>query len=76
MKHGKTENGSYVHNCLLILRKGSKVKRLFDLNDPIIVRLNGYAIIPMEEYIKLKPNETFSDDFMQKIRDAEEDLNE
>ena len=43
----------YIHNCT-IKRKDSDEGPLFEIvNDHVIARLDGYAIIPMEEYRRL-----------------------
>lgn len=53
--YGKHENGSYMHNCYLIPREKDRHRRLVinSDNNGVTVRLNGYAIIPLEEYAKL-----------------------
>jgi len=47
-------NESFVTNCLIRPRRSSLMP-LFEYSpDKIIVRLDSYAIIPIEEYNKLK----------------------
>lgn len=51
------QNGSCLHNCIIIGRKEDLEKgvTLFDGSGPnVTCRLNGYAIIPVEEYYQLK----------------------
>lgn len=50
----KGPNGDYVHNCLIKAR-GGQCGALFRQNQDgtLTTRLNGYAVIPLEEYCEL-----------------------
>jgi hypothetical protein len=48
------KNKSYIYNCFVSPKEGETELLLQIFEDTAIVRLNGYAIIPMEEYNKLK----------------------
>jgi hypothetical protein len=63
-------HGSYFHNNFLIHRKEDAKKGLIDSSscDDVICRLNGYAIIPIEEYCKLR-GEDVPDGTEEKIND-------
>ncbi len=55
MKYGKSKDGGFIHNCVLVKRKTDKDKSLFCCsNERTTAHLNGYAIIPIEEYAQLK----------------------
>jgi len=57
IKYEKLEDGSYLHNCLLDIREDDRNRSgIFhqEGDKSMSARLNGYAIIPMEEYCKLK----------------------
>ena len=52
----KGEKGSYFHNNLVIAREYDRINEhlLIDgSGDEVTLRLNGYAIIPMEDYCEL-----------------------
>lgn len=49
----KDKNGGFFHNNLLISR-GDDDPIIISEGDFITVRLNGYAIIPIEQYSELK----------------------
>tara|TARA_R110002074_G_scaffold199659_1_gene367467 strand:+ start:3062 stop:3286 length:225 start_codon:yes stop_codon:yes gene_type:complete len=55
MKYNKCKDGGFVHNCHIIVREYDKSAHIFKQlgNDSLTACLNGYAIIPMEEYAKL-----------------------
>jgi len=55
MKYEKLKDGGFVHNCHLIPRGDEKADYLFyqDGDKSITAFLNGYAIIPLEDYFKL-----------------------
>ena len=72
-KYGKTKDGSYVHNCLIVPRADNKNDFLFMQTDNTVsCCLNGYAIIPIEEYERLR-GEIVGVDY-QAIADAEKQL--
>ena len=53
----KSKDGSYFHNNLIIAREYDQKNghMLIDgRGDDVVVSLNGYAIIPLEEYYELK----------------------
>lgn len=55
MKYNKAKDGSFVHNCIIEKRHNDKARFLFSASDDTVTcSLNGYAIIPIEEYAKLK----------------------
>lgn len=51
----KHENGSYMHNCHVVPRAEDRHRPIVCSSDDdgVTVMLNGYAIIPLEEYAKL-----------------------
>ena len=58
----KGVNGSFFHNSLIILRKndqdsGRAIIKETKAGDDIVCSLNGYAIVPIEEYYDLKGKE-------------------
>jgi len=59
---------SYFHNNFIVHRPEDEKKGLIDAAscDDVICRLNGYAIIPLEEYCKLK-GEDMPDGMSDKI---------
>uniref|UniRef100_A0A6M3LEU0 Uncharacterized protein n=1 Tax=viral metagenome TaxID=1070528 RepID=A0A6M3LEU0_9ZZZZ len=60
MKYEAGKNGSYLHNCVIVRRENDPVEMLFRNDDNITAFLNGYAIIPLEEYYKLAGKGDFS----------------
>ncbi len=49
----KTKDGSYVHNCIIKRRLDDVSDCLFEVipdGSKMITKLNGYAIVPREEY--------------------------
>ena len=72
MKYNKCKDGGFVHNCLTVRREGDKSAHMFKQlgDDSLTACLNGYAIIPMEEYAKL----TGCDFDAQAIAEADKDL--
>lgn len=49
----KIKDGSYVKNCLLKLRPGEKADAIFYIppdKSKIIIKLENYVILPIEEY--------------------------
>jgi hypothetical protein len=70
------KNNSYFHNNFLYPRdKDSRrgTPLIDGSGEDVICRLNGYAIIPMEEYYKLK-GEEISEDELKKIAEMDEKL--
>jgi len=52
----ETQDGSYVKNCIIKLRIDEKATALFSSDkdaSKIITKLDGYAIVPREEYESL-----------------------
>ena len=47
-------NGSYFHNSYLHPRDGTKGPIIDSSSGDVLCRLNGYAIIPIEEYYSLR----------------------
>jgi len=71
-KYEKCSDGSYLHNCYISPREEDKEKALFSQGrESITAHLNGYAVIPMEEYARLT-NRDFSKDFRWQISAAKE----
>ena len=73
MDFQKMKDGSFVHNCYIARRRGEKAPLLFRQESDgskLIAFLNGYAIIPLEEYKKLK-GEDFDGTLIEK---ADRDL--
>lgn len=73
-KYSKGKDGSYVHNCLVVRREDDKVPTLFHQNgnEHVSAFLNGYAVIPIEEYENLTGKPTFIES--RSIKKADEDL--
>ena len=73
MKHEKCEDGSYLGNCHLQRRENDPAPYLFNQSgtEYISCCLNGYAIIPLEEYQKLT-GQDFSKFIRQSIEDDKE----
>lgn len=75
IKYGKNKDGSYVHNCIINRRENEKAPRLFSKNiedEGIVTQLNGYAIIPIEEYFELTGN--IYDEILENIDLANKEL--
>jgi hypothetical protein len=54
MGYEKTRDGSYVCNCFISKRSGEMSEQLFTLTEKsITATLNGYAIVPIEDYARL-----------------------
>ncbi len=52
----KTQDGSYIHNCIIKRRLDDIADALFAVapdDSKMIVKIYGYAIIPREEYESL-----------------------
>lgn len=64
MKYKTTLDGSYIVNCFIDRRETDPSPSLFYQKDAesIIVRLNGYAIIPIEKYRKLTKEDMLIDE--------------
>jgi len=61
----KLKNGSYLHNCYIAKREDDPQELIVHEDGrQVFVSLNGYAIIPLEEYEKL----TSKDSMETKIR--------
>ena len=76
IEYGKTTNGSYLHNCFFESRAGDPEKRVLSVESgKEKVALNGYAIIPLEEYYKLLPKDSplhqGSDGYLSRIAAAD-----
>jgi hypothetical protein len=53
-KQKTQEIESYVHNSFIKAKENDKEKYLFyGTSDGIYARLNGYAVVPIEEYFEL-----------------------
>lgn len=73
MKYGKAKDGSYVHNCYIEMRDGMKEKIPFHGTcDHVSAFLNGFAIIPIEDYAELT-GKNFAET-LEKIKQADIDL--
>jgi len=71
MKYSKSKDGGFIHNCIVNRRKTDKAKAIFYCDkDKTIAFLNGYAIIPIEEYAELKGGKAD----LTKVNNAENDL--
>ena len=78
MKYKKSENGSFIHNCLIARRKEEPEATLFEqLNKSgdMLASLNGYAIIPLEEYAKLTGIEYDKEAIIQADKDLNNEYN-
>jgi len=73
----KGKDGSYFHNNLLKRRDGEKAPQLFSNNDETISAfLNGYAIIPIEEYARLVEMASPSDARLKPVIFSMKDIKE
>ena len=73
MKYNKCKDGGFVHNCLIVRREGDTSPHMFSQNsERCTPTLNGYAIIPMEDYAKLT-GRAFD---AKAIADADKDLHD
>jgi len=75
MKYEKGLNDSYLHNCLIIRRAGDPAGVLFrrDKNG-FTASLNGYAIVPIEEYTRLVELASPSNETLKEIEEADKEL--
>ena len=74
MKYDKCKDGSFLHNCLIKSRGNDPAGYCFYLDgNTISVFLNGYAIIPIEDYYAMK-NEKLSKTAKKNIRAAHKAL--
>ena len=79
----KMKDGSYLHNCHIVFRENDKAKYLFhkDSEDKSLTAfLNGYAIIPLEEYYRLKDERgdkgfDLIEEALKNIKEADKQLN-
>ena len=75
--HKKLEDGSYVVNCIIKprYRHSKNATALFsrDGDKTIRAHLNGYAIVPVEDYLELTGKDMT---YLAKIKQAEIDLGE
>ena len=72
----KQKNGTYLYNCILRRRKNDPASWLLKINrkkGEMLIALNGYAIIPLEDYMKFKG---ITDDKIKKITDKIENADE
>lgn len=71
------KHNSYFHNNFVMARPEDQKKGLIDsaATDDVICRLNGYAIIPIEEYCKLRGEEV-PEGTSEKIKEMNERLAE
>jgi len=76
----KLEDGSYVHNCIIKprYRHSKNATALFsrDGDKTIRAHLNGYAIVPVEDYLELTGKDMGNRDRVADIKQAEIDLGE
>jgi len=77
-KYKKHRNGSYMHNCLIIRRHehDDPLTELFNYyeNYGVTAALNGYAIIPLYDYYKMKNIQSKYESF--KISNADKELHD
>jgi len=80
-KYEKLEDGSYLHNCFLVRRNNDPSNILFyqDGDNGVTARLNGYAIIPLEEYFELKDElgenaNNYPDEMLKNVEEADKQL--
>ncbi len=67
------KHGYYITNCYLSRRECDEI--LFDCGDlSVNPKLNGYAIIPLDEYIELSGDVFFNDGFMDRIKEFDFEL--
>jgi len=79
MKYTKAKNGSYFYNNILILRENDRKSGRSiihqDRDGSVRCMLNGYAIIPYEEYVVLKGDTKINTfDMAKNIQAANDDL--
>jgi len=79
MKYEKQKDGTYLHNCY-VWRREDDSTTIFDnvgsRDDVIIARLNGYAIVPIEEYARLVEMASPSDARLKPVIFSMEDIKE
>ena len=73
MKKEIGSNGSYFQNNFVHRREGDSMI-IETTPDEVICRLNGYAIIPIEEYIELTGSNDFTDGYFEAIKNFNEKL--
>ena len=74
----KGKNGSYFHNNLVIARKYDQDNEhilISGTGDDVTVNLNGYAIIPIEDYHQLNGSK-LSDNEIDSIEDMDKRLHD
>ena len=73
----KGKHNSYFHNNLLVVRPEDRegIGVIDSSTDDVICRLNGYAIVPIEEYYNLK-GEDLPEGTNEKIQEMNERLAE
>ena len=77
MKYKACKDGSYVCNCFVKRREDSPSEFMFNQTvgaGSITAHLNGYAIIPLEEYYELTDRELPSGE-LDRIKKADIQLN-
>jgi len=85
MKYTKAKNGSYFYNNILILRENDRKSGRSiihqDRGGSVRCMLNGYAIIPLEEYYQLEDEHgedgnNWPDEMLKNIEEADKQLHE
>jgi len=81
MKFEKMNDGSFVHNCRIVRRDNDKASVLFHQNgnESVAAFLNGYAIIPLEEYYQLKgehgeDGNNWPDEMLKNVEEVDKQL--
>lgn len=81
MKYEKLKDGSYIHNCFIKRRENEKSSILFyqDGDESISAFLNGYAVIPLDEYFRLTDERgddgnNWPDEMLKQIEEADYQL--
>lgn len=78
IEYKKCEDGSYLYNCALVRRDSDPVDLLFhqDGDKSMTARLNGYAIIPLEEYVRLTGPAGFpaAKEMLERVPEADRQL--
>lgn len=60
-------DGGFIRNCTIQLRHGEKITQI-NHNGEKVVAIDGYAIIPKDEYVRLRRIELYGMSFFDKLR--------
>lgn len=71
----KGKDGSFFHNNFVKRRESDNNTIIHNGKDSVTCRLNGYAIIPFEEYVALAKDTSINlSEFMEKVNKTNCDL--